>query len=238
MKLRMKRPLGLCLGMVVMSFLWTVPTHATTMKERLFPEYTGSKAQIISDDVNVRSYPSEYSDILETVSKEDVYILGGNKDWYRVKVHDHEGWIARALIDASEDSFIPYSKVLGEEVVEYGKQFIGTPYVWGGNDLKNGVDCSGLTQRIFAGFDINISRISYMQADDGKTVEKYELRPGDLVFFDTSGVNRGNISHVGIYAGEGMFLHADCTKGVTLSSLSNSYYVRNYVRSSRILEDL
>lgn len=238
MKLRMKRSMGLCISVVILSLLWVVPTFANTTKERLFPEYTGSKAQVISDKVNLRSYPSEYSDVLETINKEDIYILGANQSWYRVKVHDREGWIARELIDTNEESFIPYSKVLGEEVVEYGKQFIGTPYVWGGNDLRKGVDCSGLTQRIFAGFDINISRISYMQADDGRSVEKCELRPGDLVFFDTSGVNRGNISHVGIYAGDGMFLHADCTKGVTLSSLSNSYYMRNYVTSSRILEDI
>ena len=155
---------------------------------------------------------------------------------YRVKAKNQEGWIAKELIDAPKDSFIPYSKVLGEEIVEYGKLFIGTPYVWGGNDLKKGVDCSGLTKEIYEGFDISISRLSYTQVRDGKQISKSELRPGDLVFFDTSGVNNGQISHVGIYAGDGMFLHADSTKGVTLSSLSNSYYTRNYVTSSRILE--
>ena len=237
MKLCMNKPLRIMVTLVAAAFLFVVPTAASQKKDRLFPEYTGSKAHICSKQVNVRSYPSEYSDILETVDESDVFILGGNQSWYRVKVGGHEGWIAKEFIDVKETSFVPYSKVLGEEVVEYGKQFIGTPYVWGGNDLKRGVDCSGLTQRVFAGFDINISRISYMQAGEGMRVAKCELRPGDLVFFDTSGVNNGHISHVGIYAGDGMFLHADCTKGVTLSSLSNSYYVRNYVTSSRILKD-
>ena len=140
-------------------------------------------------------------------------------------------------LSEADECIIPYSKVLGEEIVEYGKLFIGTPYVWGGNDIRNGVDCSGLTKKVFEGFDINISRLSYTQVNDGRKVSKSELRPGDLVFFDTSGKNNGNISHVGIYAGNDLFLHADCTKGVTISSLSNAYYARNYVTGSRILSD-
>lgn len=214
----------------------TYPIGASTTKERLFPQYTGSAAKANGTSIRMRNYPSKYSRVIDTIDREDVYILGQNKDWYRVKAKNQEGWIAKELIDAAKDSFIPYSKVLGEEIVEYGKLFIGTPYVWGGNDLKKGVDCSGLTKEIYEGFDITISRLSYTQVSDGKQISKSELRPGDLVFFDTSGVNDGQISHVGIYAGDGMFLHADSTKGVTLSSLSNSYYTRNYVTSSRILE--
>ena len=160
-----------------------------------------------------------------------------NHNWYRVKAGDQEGWVSKEDVTLSDELFVPYSKVLGEEIVEYGKLFIGTPYVWGGNDLKTGVDCSGLTKKVFEGFDINISRLSYTQVNDGKVVDKSELRPGDLVFFDTNGINTGHISHVGIYAGDGLFLHADCTKGVTLSSLSNAYYQRNYVTGSRILSE-
>ena len=237
MKVQFRKSL-LAFGSVALFLLLTTPAKASDASERIFPEYTGSKAEISTESVNLRSYPSVYSDVLGEVDAEDIYILGSNQEWYRVKVGDQEGWIAKNLIDSRTDAFVPYSKVLGEEVVEYGKQFIGTPYVWGGNDLKKGVDCSGLTQKVFAGFDINISRLSYMQADDGKLVDKEQLRPGDLVFFDTSGDNNGRISHVGIYAGDGMFLHADCTKGVTLSSLSNSYYVRNYVTGTRILKDM
>ena len=213
-----------------------IPLSASTTKESIFPSYTGSVGKTNGTSIRMRSYPSKYSNVITTVDRQDVYILGQNEDWYRVKINNQEGWIAKELVDVSENTFIPYSKVLGEEIVEYGKLFIGTPYVWGGNDLKNGVDCSGLTKKIYESFDINISRLSYTQVNDGKKVSKSELRPGDLVFFDTSGVNNGKISHVGIYAGDGMFLHADATKGVTLSSLSNTYYVRNYVTSSRILD--
>ena len=222
-------------SLILMGIL-ALPLCASTTEESIFPSYTGLEAKTIGKSINMRNYPSKYSNVMSTIDRKELYILGQNEDWYRVKISNQEGWIAKEMVDVSEETFIPYSKVLGEEVVEYGKLFIGTPYVWGGNDLKNGVDCSGLTKKIYEGFDINISRISYTQVNDGKEVNKSELRPGDLVFFDTTGVNNGNISHVGIYAGDDMFLHADSTKGVTLTSLSNTYYVRNYVTSSRILD--
>lgn len=222
-------------GLILMGSL-VLPICASTNQESIFPSYTGSAAKTNGKSIRMRNYPSKYSNVITTVDREELYILGQNEDWYRVKTSNQEGWIAKELIDISDEAFIPYSKVLGEEVVEYGKLFIGTPYVWGGNDLKKGVDCSGLTKKVYEGFEINISRLSYTQVKDGTEVDKSELRPGDLVFFDTTGINNGKISHVGIYAGDNMFLHADSTKGVTLTSLSNTYYVRNYVTSSRILD--
>lgn len=215
----------------------TQPIAAAVSRESLFPEYTGSKAQVKAEAVSLRSYPSEYSEVIGEVDQEDLFILGCNKAWYRVRVDGKEGWIDKAYVKVADTAFLPYSKVIGEEVVDYGKQFIGTPYVWGGNDLRKGVDCSGLTKKVYEDFDIKLSRLSYTQVGDGKVIPKSQLRPGDLVFFDTSGTNKGRISHVGIYAGNGMFLHADCTRGVTLSSLSSSYYLRNYVTGTRILTD-
>lgn len=233
MKQMTKRLVGLILLGTLASPLW-----ANTEETRIFPSYTGLKAQASTEVVEMRNYPSQYSAQIETNTDENLYILGQNHNWYRVRIEGKEGWISKDALCISDDSIVPYSKVLGEEIVAYGKLFIGTPYVWGGNDLKNGVDCSGLTKKVFEGFDINISRLSYTQVNDGKEVSKSELRPGDLVFFDTSGKNNGHISHVGIYAGNNMFLHADCTRGVMISSLSNVYYERNYVTGSRILSNL
>ena len=238
MKQSKRRLVGRGLASIILVGALVTPLCASTHKESIFPNYTGLRTKATSQSIHVRNYPSEYSNQLTTIEGQDFYILGMNHDWYRIKVGNQEGWIEKKAIHVSNENLIPYSKVLGEEIVEYGKLFIGTPYVWGGNDLRKGVDCSGLTKKVFEGFDINISRLSYTQVNDGKEVEKSELRPGDLVFFDTNGVNTGHISHVGIYAGDGLFLHADCTKGVTLSSLSNAYYERNYVTSSRILNDL
>lgn len=223
---------------IILLCVMTTPLHASIQKERIFPEYTGLKTEMTTSITEINSYPNEYSGTLKISPDKDIYILGMNHGWYRIRVGNQEGWVSKDTLKINETKFIPYSKVLGEEIVEYGKMFIGTPYVWGGNDLKNGVDCSGLTKQIFEGFDINISRLSYTQVNDGIEIDKSELRPGDLVFFDTNGINTGKISHVGIYAGNNLFLHADSTNGVMLSSLSNEYYKRNYVTSSRILNNL
>ena len=225
------------IGMIAMSIL-QMPLMATTHKENIFPSYTGLKARAKGNELTLNSYPSNYSQMKTEVEADNFYVLGSNNDWYRIRAGEKEGWVFKESLEIKDEAFVPYSKVLGEEIVEFGKLFIGTPYVWGGNDLQKGVDCSGLTKKVFEGFDIHISRVSRSQVNDGVRVKKSELRPGDLVFFDTSGVNTGKISHVGIYAGDGQFLHADCTRGVTLSRLSSNYYTKNYVTSSRIINEV
>lgn len=222
-------------GLLSLIMILSMPVMASCERNSIFPEYTGLQIEVKDQSFYMRNYPSEYSDYIENIQGKKVYLLGQNQDWYRIRVDGKEGWVTKHAVTLKEPVFIPHSRVLGEEVVAYGKQFIGTPYVWGGNDLKKGIDCSGLTKEVYKGFNIDISRVSHDQVYDGIRVSKSELRPGDLVFFDTSGINTGRISHVGIYAGDGLFLHADCTRGVTLSRLSDTYYARNYVTGSRIL---
>ncbi len=97
--------------------------------------------------------------------------------------------------------------VSGNDVIEYAKQFIGTPYVWGGNSLTEGVDCSGLTQLVLAHFGIKISDTTFTQIGEGKAIKMNELQPGDLVFFDNTTKWDGP-DHVGFYIGNGKILHA------------------------------
>lgn len=225
-------------GALIIGMVWmlTVPLYAkASSSNKIFPTYTGISALITGKSVNIRAYPDQYSQILQRVSNTRIYVVGQNNDWYKIMIGGEEGWVYKTLVEVSRPELVPYSKILGEEIVDYGKQFIGTPYVWGGNDLKRGVDCSGLTKEVYETFDIDLSRVSYMQANEGRKVKKEELKPGDLVFFDTSGVNNGNVSHVGIYVGDNQFLHADSTKGVMVSNLNSSYYKRNYVISTRII---
>ena len=92
-------------------------------------------------------------------------------------------------------------------VVAYAKQFIGTPYVWGGNDLSKGVDCSGFVQQVYKHFGVNLPRISYQQINSGTRVPLKALRPGDLIGWDNSPRNPG-ADHVALYAGNGMILEA------------------------------
>lgn len=108
---------------------------------------------------------------------------------------------------------------------------IGTKYVSGGTST-NGFDCSGFTMYVFDKIGINLPHQSGSQYQMGTDVSRDEMRPGDLVFFNTSGKG---ISHVGIYVGDGEFAHASSSRGVTISSLSDSYYVNRYVGAKRIM---
>lgn len=105
----------------------------------------------------------------------------------------------------------------GQQIVNDAKQFLGNPYVYGGNSLTNGVDCSGFTQQIMARHGISVSRSSSAQyANNGYSVSSSELQPGDLTFY---GYN-GKVSHVAIYMGNGKIIHAnDERTGITTSNV-------------------
>lgn len=99
-----------------------------------------------------------------------------------------------------------------------------TPYVWGGNSLSGGVDCSGLVQQVYKKLGINVPRTTYEQAKSGKQVPLNSLLPGDLVFYnsgssDPNGI--GKLSHVGIYIGNGQIVDARNSKsGIKVGSMN------------------
>jgi cell wall-associated NlpC family hydrolase len=120
----------------------------------------------------------------------------------------------------------------GNAIIEAGKQFVGTPYVWGGNDLSKGIDCSGLTQQLFKQQGIELPRVAADQAKGGKDVSFKDLQAGDLVFFNTLSDNNEPVDHVGVYAGGGKFLNAQ-SNGVMFDDLNSSYWKNNYVKAKR-----
>lgn len=126
---------------------------------------------------------------------------------------------------------------------EASDKLLGVKYTYGGDSIKEGFDCSGFTSYVFKQFGIKLSRSSDDQTKDGTKIKKEDLRPGDLVFFDTdSKVNNGTISHVGIYLGDDVFVHSQSgsknKKGqVAKSKLSEKYYVNSYVTAARVLSD-
>ena len=122
----------------------------------------------------------------------------------------------------------------GNEIGEYAKKFLGLKYVWGGNSLKTGVDCSGLVQQVFKHFGINVSRTTYTQIGEGKAVSLKGLRAGDLVFFDTNRNVKG-ADHVGIYLGNGKMVHTPRPgKSVEVVSLTSGYYMDTFMAGRRI----
>lgn len=110
---------------------------------------------------------------------------------------------------------------------------LGAPYKYAGTTLK-GFDCSGYTAWVFNKLGVALPHTSKGQAHEGVWVDKENLRPGDLVFFDTSG--GAGISHVGVFVGDGKFYHS-ADQGVTISKLSESYYAKRYVTARRVLSD-
>lgn len=119
----------------------------------------------------------------------------------------------------------------GVAAVQNAAQFLGGKYVWGGTNPATGVDCSGLTQYVLKQQGISIPRVSQDQWKSGTAVAKNNLQPGDLVFFVTDG---STVSHVGIYEGNGNFVHAASTKkGIVRNNLGDSYYSQHYVGARR-----
>ena len=103
-------------------------------------------------------------------------------------------------------------------MVAYAKQFLGNPYVYGGTDLYNGIDCSAYVQAIYKNFGYSIGRSSRDQAAQFKTIDSGSAQPGDLFFYDSG----GTINHVAMYIGNGQVIHASSsTTGIIIS---NAYY--------------
>lgn len=122
----------------------------------------------------------------------------------------------------------------GAAIGDYARQFIGTPYVWGGNNLNSGIDCSGLTQQVFRHFGIELPRVTYDQIGEGSPVAANGLRAGDLVFFDTDR-SRGGPDHVGIYIGNGKMIHAPRPgKGVEITDMTGGYYMDRFMGGRRV----
>ena len=117
---------------------------------------------------------------------------------------------------------------LREEIVRTASRFRGTPYKWGGISPESGFDCSGLTKVVYQLNGLDLPRTSRQQWSTGKPIRRKELAQGDLVFFATSGGRR--VSHVGIYTGEGKFLHAPGKgKPIREASLDSKYFRKRYL---------
>ena len=208
-------------------------TYAKEGNDSIFPKSVGIKGQVTTTNVNVRNGPDLYSEVIDKKGMDNVMVTGKYKDWYRIDHNNKKAWMNKRYVAVEDSDYVPEVSMLGEEIVKYGKQFIGTPYVWGGTSLTSGVDCSGFTQGIYREFDIDINRTSGMQVLNGRPVSKDELRSVDLIFFDTNGSNMGRISHVGVYMGNGEFIHSASSNGISISNLENSYYKRNFVKGVR-----
>lgn len=131
----------------------------------------------------------------------------------------------------SRQSSAPSSSQSAAAVISTAKRYLGVKYVWGGT-TPSGFDCSGFTQYVFAQHGISLPRVSGDQFNVGRAVSLNSLQPGDLVFFSLD--QDKVIDHVGIYIGNGQFINASSSKGVTIYPLG-SYWKSHVVGASRVL---
>ncbi len=123
-----------------------------------------------------------------------------------------------------------------ENLLLNAKKHLGGKYVWGGTHPK-GFDCSGYTQYIYKKEGVRIPRTAYEQSKVGKEVSRFKLKKGDLLFFLTDKSRNIPITHVGIYIGDGKFIHAASKKkGIIITSLEKSRYSRLFVKATRIIK--
>jgi len=135
----------------------------------------------------------------------------------------------RGLLPATEPGVIRQARDMASDLVLTAMNFLGVPYRRGGSSADEGFDCSGFTRHIFEStIGLVLPRRADQQAEHASllAVKREELRPGDLVFFNTM---RRAFSHVGIYMGEGKFIHAPRTGGqVRIEDMRQAYWSQRF----------
>lgn len=201
-------------------------------------------AKVIAGTVNVRSKPSSLSDdtiITEVTRGEELLVLDEcskelytkedpkAKLWVKVMIDNSEGYVSREFVDIAYTWDLATkpgaytSSALRNEIALEAQSHLGLRYVWGGESLIKGADCSGFVREVYkkCGVDISkLERTTYGMAGQsyGKEVTLEKAQPGDLVFYGNS---TGKVDHVGLYIGNGMIVHeSGYTYGCKISNVN------------------
>jgi len=135
-----------------------------------------------------------------------------------------------------EEKWIPLK--VEDEIEWNAKELLGHKYVWGATGPVN-YDCSGFTRKVFADVGIHLPRVSRDQAKKGQLISFYELKKGDLVFFATKRRHPNIVTHVGIYLGNGNFIHASsgAKKIVVFNFNKHEYYKKHFLLARRVISE-
>lgn len=224
-------------GYVSMEYLYT----GADAKMRAL-ELVKTVAIVQAESLKVRDEASLDGAVLTQVPLEaELDVVEVLDDWVKVDIDGNEAYVSAEYVKVEEklDTAVTMSELLyGQgvsdlrvDIVEYAKQFLGNPYVYGGSSLTKGTDCSGFTMSVYKHFGITISRSSRSQAKDGTKITADQLQPGDLIFYADSS---GTINHVTLYIGGGQVIHASNERtGIKISQ----YKYRTPVKYVSILQD-
>ncbi len=190
-------------------------------------ELVRTVAVVNTDGLNVRDSADTGGNVLAQVSEgEEMEYLEMLDGWVKIAIDDVEAYVSAEYVTVTErlDTAITMTQLLygagvsdvRVELVEYAKQFLGNPYVWGGTSLTKGADCSGFVLSVFKKFGVSLPHHSGSQAKYGTKISASELQPGDLVFYANGS---GVIYHVAIYIGNGQVIHASSpSTGIKINS--------------------
>jgi cell wall-associated NlpC family hydrolase len=221
-----------------------------------YSKITTRHAVIAKDDVTIRRKPTSNAGSVTTVPQGTyVTVLDRESGWYKLQFPKGTvGWVrgdmlrplaskmvARASSRESRTHNYVASKVApvthhsggaSLAVLDVAHSMLGVRYCFGAMS-RSATDCSGMVHQAYAAVGIRLPRTSREMSHVGSTVSKGELRPGDLVFFHTRGSSR--VNHVGIYNGNGTFIHASSGKGsVRIDTLNDGYYSRRFAGAKRV----
>lgn len=189
------------------------------------------KGVVTGSVVNMRSGPGTNYEVVGQLSANTVVTVDGyDNGWYVCYYENLSGYMISDYVSLREELVArALSTSTGTRAVELGKRFIGTPYVYGGSS-PSGFDCSGFTSYVYRQLGVSLPRTAASQATVGKAVDRANLQPGDLVFFNTY----GGISHVGIYVGNNNMIHSPRTgKSVEIVGIGSGYYAQRFVKATR-----
>lgn len=185
--------------------------------------------------LNIRAGASTDYGVVGSASAGSVLELTGVQDgWYKIQYGGTYGFVSSDYVSiTAETSSAPSASSLGGEIASFAQNYLGCSYVYGGNG-PNGFDCSGFTKYIYSQFGYSLNRTATDQLSNGTAVSKDQLQPGDLVFFRHN--TSKPVSHVGIYIGNGQFVHASTnTYTVKIDDLTSGHYANVYVYGRHVV---
>lgn len=183
-------------------------------------------AIVNTQTLKVRGEPNTESIVITLIPQEEelevVEIM--DNGWIKFLLDDEEAYVSGDYVDVEERlekavtlTELKYGQGVSDvrvDMVQYAKQFVGNPYVWGGVSLTNGTDCSGFTMSIYKKYGISLPHHAASQAQLGTKIDISSAQPGDLIFY----AKNGSINHVAMYIGNGQVIHASSPKtGIKIS---------------------
>lgn len=186
---------------------------------------------ITADALNIRTAPSTSSASIGLLYNGTTIDLGEKVgSWYKITYKNSPAYIHANYVTEGMASAQTMSADAAQ-IIEIAKKYIGTPYVYGGSS-PSGFDCSGFVKYVFAQAGISLPRTADVQAKEGIYVSYENLQPGDLVCFGSSSIN-----HIGIYVGNGQYIHSPRTGyTVCIASLTERYKSGSFRFGRRILK--